>query len=300
MIKEFTKNNYTIRWVLTGGEPTLYSDLPKMIETIKSVSPDAEIICQTNASRTIRWWEENCHLFDSLWITAHAEFTDIEHNIKVMETCLRSCEGSDHLKNYSISFNMAAHPTQPKKVRDIVQRLKEWAEEDRLRNRFRLMIKPLDMGRPKKGEGDYEMFTYDPVYRAYIEYVNATPFQSQYSSWKTIDHRYWVEDADRTRRKVTGEQIVIDNPNYKGWLCNAHKEWLMIDKHGDLTINCGQTPYDRSYNIYEPHSEFKSFNIPNKAMVCEGQGCQCLGLYVASKINNSNYNRDIDYPEFEI
>jgi len=294
IIKQF--KGYTLRWVLTGGEPTLYSDIRKMVTTIREASPDSEIICQTNASRTVRWWQDNCDLFDGIWLTAHTEFTDIEHTIKVMETCLASTNNS-YQKNYSISFNLAAHPKDPIKVKGIVDRLKLWVDSNPTNNRLRLMIKPLDMGRYKPGDGEYEMYNYGYMYKRYIEEVNSKPFQSQYST-KNTTIQHVIETEDGTVTPTTGERIIASNPRYPNWLCNAHKEWLMIDKNGDLSINCGFPVYDREYNFYEPHAKFKTFSIPEKSITCDGRACQCLGLYLTSKINNSNYNVE-KYPEFK-
>jgi organic radical activating enzyme len=70
---------------LSGGEPTLWPDLPKFIEQVPS---SYQVSMVTNGSRTIRWWETfssgNLEKLDVVTLSIHLEYADIEHIKKVI------------------------------------------------------------------------------------------------------------------------------------------------------------------------------------------------------------------------
>ena len=65
-----------------GGEPTLWKHLGSVVQFIKS-QVECRICILTNASRTLRWWEEYADYFDHVGISVHHERADIDHIIAV-------------------------------------------------------------------------------------------------------------------------------------------------------------------------------------------------------------------------
>jgi len=307
-------------WILTGGEPTTYGDLKKLVSIIRSLPGVHKIICQTNASRTLRWWRENVHMFDSLYITVHAEESDPDHIWQVAQIAMESCPPNIE-KNYQVKLHIAGHPTMEDRVREMGDRFLELRrqtigndfESNSWKARVNASIKWLDTGRDD--DADYELFGYSEEYTAWIKWFNdywknefkeQNPHQGYYQSiwknWKSTEVRYNDNDTSKVVDIVRAEDLVIKNPNYTGWNCFAHKQWLEIDKFGFLRLNCNQnlTPHEPHknthgsyYNIFEPHAEFKKFKIPREPLICNVGSCKCLGLYEVSKINTNSKQKEV-------
>lgn len=302
-------------WILTGGEPTQYSDLKKLVGVIRSLPGEHKIILQTNASRTLRWWRENVHLFDSLYITIHAEESDIDHIWQVAQIAMDTCPPSTP-KNYQIKMHIAGHPTMETRVREMANRLLELRrqtlgndfETNKWRCRINASIKWLDTGRDDGA--DYELFGYSKEYGEWINWFNkhwksehaeVDPhlgfYNSIWSKWKVTQVKYNDNNTSKTEDIIRAEDLVQTNPDYTGWKCWAHKQWLEIDKYGSLRLNCHQnlTPHEPHknkfgayYNIFDPHAEFKKFKILREPLVCSVGSCKCLGLYEVDKINTNS------------
>lgn len=70
---------------ITGGEPTLFPDLIELLKYIKTKNAEVSLI--SNASRTLRYWEEvrNSGALDILFLTYHSEQTDnFEHIAEIV------------------------------------------------------------------------------------------------------------------------------------------------------------------------------------------------------------------------
>ena len=312
-------------WILTGGEPTQYSDIKKLVEIIRALPGVHKIICQTNASRTLRWWRQNVHLFDGLYITIHAEESDIDHIWQVAQIAMDSADLTKE-KNYQIKMHIAGHPTMQERVKQFGNRLLELRRQtlgndfdaNTWRCRINASIKWLDTGRDD-GQ-DYELFGYSKEYADWIrwfnqywkdEYIDTNPHLGFYHSiWKNqkdTSVRYVDSSIGNFTKADIGhfikaEDLVETNPDYTGWHCFAHKQWLEIDKYGSLRLNCHQnlTPHEphknkfgNYYNIFEPHADFKKFRIPRGPLVCGMGACKCLGLYEVSKINTNSKQKEV-------
>ena len=83
----YTTHHNKTRFVLMltgGGEPTMWPKIEYFCRELKK-SHNMYITVITNASRTIRWWEENYTCFDNAVLSCHNEFTDIAHHIAVAD-----------------------------------------------------------------------------------------------------------------------------------------------------------------------------------------------------------------------
>ena len=86
--KNFNKTK--IQLIISGGgEPTLWPDLERFCKKLKE-SHNVIIQLISNGSRTIRWWEKNSHYFDSVVLSCHNEFVDIDHYIEVADTLFKN------------------------------------------------------------------------------------------------------------------------------------------------------------------------------------------------------------------
>ena len=70
--------------IVGGGEPTMWPHIEQFCKEIKETH-NVNINIISNGSRTIRWWGENSKYFDSVTLSCHHEFVDIDHYINVAD-----------------------------------------------------------------------------------------------------------------------------------------------------------------------------------------------------------------------
>lgn len=86
LIDQANKENKKVVFMFTGGEPTLYSHFLSLCKYVHENDGIVNVI--TNASRTLRWWQEiaDSNVISSLFISAHTEqIDDVDHIISVTE-----------------------------------------------------------------------------------------------------------------------------------------------------------------------------------------------------------------------
>lgn len=79
LVKE--KAEKDLIFIISGGEPTLWSDLPEFMSTAKE--NNAEIHLITNGSRSVEWWDRNAKNVDLAVISFHWEFGNPDHIIDI-------------------------------------------------------------------------------------------------------------------------------------------------------------------------------------------------------------------------
>jgi len=86
LIKKFSDDDVPLMIDLLGGEPTLWPELPYFISRLNDMK--LNIICDilSNGSRSIKWWENNVKLFDSVsfGLSFHPEYAKSDHFIEVI------------------------------------------------------------------------------------------------------------------------------------------------------------------------------------------------------------------------
>lgn len=71
-------------FIISGGEPTLWADLPEFMDAAKKNNAEVQLI--TNGSKSINWWYEFSNLIDLAVISFHWEFASPNHIEKVCKT----------------------------------------------------------------------------------------------------------------------------------------------------------------------------------------------------------------------
>ncbi|SVA43260.1 uncharacterized protein METZ01_LOCUS96114, partial [marine metagenome] len=79
--KKFNKTEFWL-CLVGGGEPTLWPHFNTFCREIKK-EHNVRLKVTTNASRTLRWWDQNVEYLDRATLSAHHEFIDIDHFMKV-------------------------------------------------------------------------------------------------------------------------------------------------------------------------------------------------------------------------
>lgn len=238
------------RLYILGGETTLWKDLPKFCKILKD-NHDVIISISTNASKSLRWWNQYANSFDVVHISLHPEEADIDHTISVADLLYE--------KDIETNVDILMSPTDFNDCIKLVDRVQK------SKNKFPIIAKTVLIdGKHNYNDKQLE-YMQDPL--------------------KRIPDMKWY---DRVRRKarttmlVDGKDIVY-NDNYfvlndlnhfKGWICHLGVDIVKIDHKGNVKGNCGQLV---NQNIYKD----KFFKIA--PVICEQDTCYCSGEMCCTK-----------------
>jgi MoaA/NifB/PqqE/SkfB family radical SAM enzyme len=131
-------------------------------------------------------------------------------------------------------------------------------------------------------EGDHDLFDdmrYHPDDYKWIKEQEATVKENTVIFSK--------EEPDMPRLMHANDVIKLHLNKYKGWICNAGIESLMINWDGDVhraTCRVGGS----LGNIYEG-----SFIVPNKPVTCDRNFCTCAADIPLTKFNDKNTSDQI-------
>lgn len=250
MINYLQAHKRKTRLYISGGETTLWKDLPEFCKNLKD-NFDIVISISTNGSKSLRWWNQYADCFDVVHISLHPEEGNVAHTIAVADLLYE--------KDIETNVDILMSPKQFDKCVSIVETVQ------RSKNKFPIIAKTV---------------LFDGAH-------NYTDTQLEYMQepLKRIPDMQWY---DRVRRKarqtmvVDGKDVVY-NDNYfvlnnlnhfKGWICHLGVDIVKIDHNGNVKGNCGQ---EVNQNIYTD----KFFTI--KPVICEQDICNCSGEMCATK-----------------
>jgi MoaA/NifB/PqqE/SkfB family radical SAM enzyme len=236
-----------VRLSFTGGEPTVHPKFRELIQYCKHVGI-SWISVTTNG--TLPYTFYSSLEVDQLVFSIHLEY-DWKRVFNTLESIL------DLTKIQVIAQIMAHH--------DHMDAAME------LRTRCEISSIPSTVRRIRWTEGDHDLFN-DMRYRS--------------------DHLTWVKEQDATVQGncVIDESIIMHANDiikrhlnkYKGWICNAGIESLMINWDGVVhraTCRVGKS----IGNIYND-----TFIIPTNPIECDRDFCTCAADIPLTKINQNS------------
>lgn len=186
---------------LIGGEPTVYSGLDLALSTIKKDS-NKRIILETNASKSISWWNRYGDLFTNVVISFHQDFLQIEHLFFVLET----------LKEKGVNFQIKL-PITPKNWDDVI-RNKQKLEAKGYASDVQLLYKNFT-----KGNNEYYQYGENQLNFFYVD--------------KKVEEAQIPDQIEYKRVHRLNE--------YRGHMCWAGIDQFVIDKIGVVYRGwCGQ------------------------------------------------------------
>ncbi len=247
---------------LVGGEPTLWPELITLVKELKN-NFDIKISLSTNASRTLRYWDEIADYFDDIMISVHHQYADLDHIIHVANLIYE--------KNTSVlAVNVLMDPTQWSECVRIVdylyQNSKHWL----------LATMPVTFDGVTKYTAEQNDFLKtknkrmppDDWVKKLIEKGKLT----------TINHNKIIATFNNSEEiEVDGRYIVINKlNNFYGFSCNLGVDRIFINKEGLLTGGCGQQIFDNKLNINDQNFQFELANIKPKAVICKQLICSCI------------------------
>jgi hypothetical protein len=253
-IKQFilkVKNQHSgkkLYFDFTGGEVTLYKHFIELCKFCKE--QDVRVGMISNGSRTLRWWEENAHLFDHVCLSFHPEEAKPDHYLAVAKI----------LENkFRLHLNIMMSPDKFDECYQVALKATE------LQNTS-IALQPLihDFG--------------DTLYDYTDEQKKV--FEDQ---WKLIGSKtVWTRALENYRGAMTmvtetgsktslppHEFISKGINNWFGWKCYSGVEQLIVDMDG--SIHRGWCKVGRPIgNIWD-----EKIHFPKDPITCNKVMCHC-------------------------
>jgi MoaA/NifB/PqqE/SkfB family radical SAM enzyme len=235
-MKQYNKYVYVD---VSGGEPTLWPQFQEFVDTITDDRVFVEF--STNASRTLRYWEQFKTQRTFVILSWHYEEIDDDHFFKVAEIMQNKA---------SVSIPLMIVPDNFERAKVLFERLKSLNVE--ITPKF-----------TRKNIHMSEYFEYTDEQRVWItsNYFNKmTPFQV---SWKIPQNLHF-----------NGEKIkfmkVVDQglDNFNGFSCTAGIRRIYVQPDGTIK-RCSKGVGGILGNIYT------EYTIPDTPVVCTLTSCPC-------------------------
>ena len=114
MREHYVAERDKVVWLqFTGGEPTMH---PRIIDLLRHASEmDFKVSLISNASRTLRFWEKISDCLNSVILTYHAEFAELNHFVQVAGMM------ADRI---SVHINVTMHPDRFDQILQDAQELR--------------------------------------------------------------------------------------------------------------------------------------------------------------------------------
>lgn len=238
----------------TGGEVTLWKDFVKCAEYIKSTGNDIGFI--SNASRTIRWWEQNKDKFDHVCLSFHAEHSDPEHFLQVVEIMSKVCR--THV-NVMMHYDDELWPV----CQDVSERVIEIQD-------ISLALQPLiiDFGEELYGYEDWQIEYIDRQWHTLGSKIKHTRDHSKTLYRGSMD---MIDDVNDLKQTSSAHRFINDKTNnWRGWHCWAGIEQIVIDFDG--SIMRGWCRVGGTFgNIKKPGE----ISWPTRPVLCTKSMCHC-------------------------
>jgi organic radical activating enzyme len=243
-----------------GGEPTLWKDFGELISKLKD-NNNLYLSIISNASRTLRWWNEYGNLIDNAILSFHINSADINHHIAVADILTRLGK--------KVTVLVLMDSTRWNDCISAIEYMKVHSKE-------RWFIEA------KTVIGDTyttEQTTYllDEIKRMpspmwFIKNIGlvADGIIRRHQSVATLD--------DGSKLNARSSAYISRGWNdFTGWKCNIGLESVYIKWTGEIKGACGQQLYGIDYTFNILDKDFiKKYNPEFKSAICNQSSCVCL------------------------
>jgi MoaA/NifB/PqqE/SkfB family radical SAM enzyme len=240
--------------IFNGGEPTVWKDFIPLVDYCNSLG--WHVVMNTNASRSLRWWEENVHKFSWLVLSYHTETVNDDEFIEKIKLCE---------KYVKTSINVMLNPEQ-----------KYFEKAVKFSHRL------------YNETSDVNIQHHEIQHNFGLDVINVPHYtQEQLSVIRSLRDRY----PDTTKRRyktvwqdyvgkwdnghqmvLRGNELIKDQQNtFKGWKCYQGREGLFIDALGDVNIGACRVGGSIG-NIQTP----KEIKWPTGPVICPLSSCTCV------------------------
>lgn len=252
----------------SGGEPTIWPPLKKIINFVREKTTKSIIAVNTNLSRPQSWWEKNYELFDDIVASFHIEFTNQNRyleNLKFLQD-----------KMPYICCRLLLHDDRFAEVLTFANKLKESLQN------YRIEYAPLlqELTPHSLAHAYTESWKKDALKNLKYEQKIELPIQRHSSFWGVGKSYY----SDGSIQPFNSNDLVsFGKNNFKDWTCHI-SESIYISPKGEITMaSCGVG--GRVGNINDDHLDIKTTPV-----TCPHTLCNCGTDVALTKFNPRRFN----------
>lgn len=228
----------------SGGEPTLYRELPTLIQFLKSRGSSAGVV--SNGSRSISWWRKFSPNLDAVVLTYHVEFARLEHFQELLSVLTES------LKTH---VNLTMVPDRFDECLAIARKLTSQ------NGGITLTLKPLLLGFGN------EMYPYTKEQKLVMQSFTARSTSGRQGARGMMQCVY---DSGEISKHHAAHFVLTERNRWRGWMCNAGIEQLAVNIRGDVyRATCQQGGLLGRIGR-------GSIQFPSGPVECEKSICSCL------------------------
>lgn len=265
--KELNKDFFDLK--ILGGEPTLWKGIESFISKIKQ-KHNVYVSIVTNGSRTIRWWNDNGHLFDNIILSYHKKFASLQHTIDVADIL--------YAKNIKTTVHVLMDPTVYDECVADIKYMKT-------NGRHKWMIQTKEVVSTSLFESKYT--------ESQRQYMQKELKQYPSISWMLKNFKLFLNGTmklfesvyikgNKKYRATSEHYITTKQNNFKGWQCNIGIESIYIDYDGMIKGSCGQKILNNNNILNIDFNEkFKPIFTPT---ICSINCCSCPPETHVSKV----------------
>jgi len=253
------KPNNKIAFEFTGGEVTVYRHFTELCDYIKSKGGAVGFI--SNASRTLRWWQDFRGRADHACLSFHAEEGDAEHFLEVVRT-LR--------ETMNVHVNVMMHPDKWEQCWNLAEAVVGIPD-------ITLAIQPLivDFGDQLFHYTEKQHYAFENQWHLLQSRIKHTQDKRQGMTWRGA--MVVLEDGENPQMVQPHQLIARKTNNWFGWRCAAGVEQVIVDL--DQTVWRGWCRQGgRIGHIADP-----DFRIPTAWVDCRKVFCHCNFDIMATK-----------------
>lgn len=237
-------SSHLVTITLSGGEPTVHPHIETIINQIKKIKGFVELV--TNGSRPIAWWEKLIEFPDSVTISLHPEFTDLD-KINILGLFLQS--------KTLINFNLMADPDHWDWIDRVYEKL-----DPSLHQFINAKILTIYDGVDKNVDGKIYSYSQDQIDK----------MKNIVSKISDIDDRRgnsWLNYSDGSKIRLNPLTLTRENQHqFRGWYCRAGQEGFKIDVMGNIYAGLCSVRQISTLQNFSPNKD---------PIICPKQYCKC-------------------------
>ncbi len=236
----------------TGGEPTMHPHIVKLLEHATARTFKVSLI--SNASRTVRFWEKISPHLDSVILTYHNEFAEIEHFQKV---------GAMVAARMPVHVNVTMHPDRFDQTFDEALSLRKAMPS------ASISLKPLRVG--------FRTELYDYTAEQLHRMTTGLPVGTVFDGTTPRGTMTVVGgDVDTPQRMRANEFIIRNENRWATYRCNAGLESLRIKADGGVTRAVCSVGGELG-RLGQP------IRLPSAPVICDADACSCVADILITK-----------------
>ena len=246
---KFDKTKFKLT-IAGGGEPTLWPDLGVFCKQVKQLA-NVEIQITSNASRTLRWWDDHKSFIDSVSLSCHYKEVDVPHFIAVADLL--------YSHGVEVTAQVLMDPLNWNKCDNILKQL--------FSSKYAWFIQTKEVIGNRLYTTSQKEFLKNSLKRI----IPSELLLNNIEKWQIIKSVEITNDDVRLSNANT--YILEQRNNFNGWNCNFALERIAIDSSGAIQGSCG-IKINQDINIYD--SNLMSLLTNLNTIVCTRSACDCM------------------------